>query len=515
MRLPSLLCNFIRGTAPLPDERPLSAIAQYRTYRITESFRFVAIVRRERVAALGKRSVTNAFYRALALPLLRSLLVMRSLSFSIGGVSVKASFSALSGLAVTAMLAATALSGCSGGGSTTVPNTPAAVNLPAGGGNASVQIGSLDLMHPASTVPVQVTSRTPAAPNSDARDQATVTMTAPASDSMTVTDSASHAFAGGLHRTTSSASRATKDVATNAPYDLSYHGNYVLGSAVSHNLFVNCDNTCRQNENFNPGQFLTDLGNDQFITLLYQYITPPGVVPTVPLTGSFTKGLGALENVTYAGSNPTGGPNSYYGERAIWSLVANAAGPPGSAPNNLGNGGLGNIYHVFLPKNVDTCMEQFNGSTYVSTGQCYSPDAPNDFYFCGYHGAVTFTSGSNHTTYLYTVEPYEDVAGCRNAVYNQGTLPNAASPTVDPADPGYSTLSHELFETISDPLLRSWYNNFSGGQEIGDICAEFDNFVTVSGHPYVLQSEYSDLHHVCVSATLNGSPQTPQAGPYQ
>jgi hypothetical protein len=428
---------------------------------------------------------------------------------------VKASFSGLSALAITAILAATALSGCSGGGSAALPSSPAAANLPLSGGNASVQIGSLDIMHPASTVPVQVTSRTPAAPTSDIRDQATVTMTAAGTDSMSVADSASHAFAGGLHRTTSSASRATKDVATNAPYDVSYHGGYVLGSAVSHNLFVNCDANCRAAVNFNPGQFLNDLGSDQFITLLYQYITPPGVVPTTPLTGSFTKGLGALENVTYAGSNPTGGSNAYYGQRAIWSLVANAAGPPGSPPNNMGNGGLGHIYHVFLPKNVDTCFEQFNGSGYVSTGECYSPDNPNDFYFCAYHGAVTFTSGQYKQTYLYTVEPYQDVNGCRNAVYNQGTLPNAASPTVNPADPGYSTLSHELFETISDPLLNSWYNNFSGGQEMADICAEFDNFVTVNGHPYVLQSEYSDLHHVCISATLTSPAQTPQAGPYQ
>jgi hypothetical protein len=145
----------------------------------------------------------------------------------------------------------------------------------------------------------------------------------------------------------------------------------------------------------------------------------------------------------------------------------------------------------------------------VPNGNCYSPDQPNfnNFVFCAYHGS--FTAGPN--LYLYTVEPYQDVNGCRNNVYNQ-TLPQRVSPTVDPADPGYSTLSHELFETITDPRGRSWFNEFNGGQEIGDICAAYDNFVTVNGDQFVLQSEYSDVDHLCVSANLSSgtSPQTPQ-----
>lgn len=425
---------------------------------------------------------------------------------------MKASFSALSGLAVTAMLAATALSGCSGGGSTSVPTTAPAVTLPSSGSSASVPIGTLDIMHPASTTPVQVTSRTPAGPTVDVRDQATIKVSAAAAN-FTVADSASHAFAGGIHRTTSSARRAVKDVATNAPYDLSYHGNYVLGSAVAHNLFVNCDSTCRSNLNFYPGKFQADLSVDSFITILYQYLTSPGTVSPTALTGSYTKGTGADLTPSYA-SPQSGDSNPYLGQHAIWNLVYNAAGPPGSSPNALGNGGLGNIYHVFLPQGVDTCFEDQNGN---STGECYSPDNGSTYYFCAYHGAFTARNNSGTQVYLYTVEPYQDVPGCRNAVYNQGPLPNAVpgNSAVDPADPGYSTLSHETFETITDPLLRSWYNNFSGGNEIGDICAEFDNFVTLNGNPYVLQSEYSDLHHICISATLKSPAQTPQVGPYQ
>jgi hypothetical protein len=407
------------------------------------------------------------------------------------------------------MLAAVMLSGCSGGGSSNVPST-AAAQTPTSGNSASVQVGTLNLMQSASTVPVQVTSRTPASPTVDVRDQATVKVTSLTSTA-TMSNGGAHAFAGGLFRSSSSAKRAVKDVAANAPYDLSYHGNYVLGSAVAHNLFVNCDGTCRTNLNFQPGVFQHDLNADPFLTILYQYLTSPGVVDTTPLTGSYTKGTGADLSPTYS-SPQSGDSNPYYGQLSIWLAVLNAAGPPG-APTALGGGGLGHIYHVFLPKNVDTCFESPPGT---SNGQCYSPDNNSTFYFCAYHGAFTATNGNGSQTYLYTVEPYQDVPGCRNNLYNQGPLPNAVpgNPSIDPADPGYSTLSHETFETITDPLLRSWYNNFSGGSEIGDICAEFDNFVTLNGHPYVLQSEYSDLHHVCVSATLSAPAQTPQPPTY-
>jgi hypothetical protein len=227
-------------------------------------------------------------------------------------------------------------------------------------------------------------------------------------------------------------------------------------------------------------------------------LTGPGVTTTTPLSGRYTKGTGLDATVAYHPPQP-GDTNPYYGEFDIIFLVLAAAAQPG-----LGGGTDANIYHVYLPQNIDTCFESAPG---VSTGSCYSPDNGSTFAFCAYHG--TFRAGT--TRYLFTVEPYQDVRGCRNNVGNGRTLPNAASPTVDPADPGYSTLSHELFETITDPHLNAWFNSLTGN-EIGDLCAAFDNFVTVNHHPYVLQSEYSDVNHLCVSANLTGAPQTPQGG---
>ena len=409
---------------------------------------------------------------------------------------MKASFSVLTRLASCAVLGTMVLSGCGGGGSSTVPTTAATVQTPSTSGN--VPIGSLNLNQSASSTAVAVTGSTPAGPTVDVDDRATIGLTGTGATA-DVSDSTHHSFAGALRGTpSSSAHRATKDVAVNSPFDLTNHGGPVLGSAVSHDLFLNCNLTCRQAGNFDPGHFLADLGKDDFITLLYQYLVGPGVVDATPLTGRYTKGTGADFSTGPLAPLP-GDTNGYFGQLDIISLVLFASQQP-----QLGGGGDGHIYHVFLPKNIDTCFEAPLGTP---TGSCYSPDNGGTFAFCAYHGSFRLRSNPNKF-YLYTVEPYQDVPGCRNNVHNQA-LPNAVSPTVDPADPGYSTLSHELFETISDPHGNAWFNGFSGN-EIGDLCADFDNFVTVNGHHYVLQSEYSDIHHICVSGNLTSGPQTPQ-----
>jgi hypothetical protein len=411
-------------------------------------------------------------------------------------MSVKASFSALSGIAFAALLGTAVLAGCGGGGtSSTVPTTTTTTaQTPSSGSNVS--IGSLDLNQPASSTAVNLTSTTPAGPTVDVRDASTIAVDSSAGVGMpTFSDANQHVFKGSLAvgSSSSSAHRAAKDVAVNSPYDLTYFGGPVLGSAVSHDLFLNCQAGCRQTEWFFPGVFLADLNQDQFVTLLYQYRTSPGVTLGSPV-GSYTKGVGADLTATYASPRP-GSTNPYFGQLAIWLQVLNAAGPPGHP--NIGGGGLAHIYHVFLPKNVDTCQESPPGTP---GSHCYSPDNGATFFFCAYHGAFTATSGNQRQTYLYTVEPYQDVNGCRNVVGNR-SLPNPSPSGGNPADPGYSTLSHELFETITDPLLNAWFNGLTGN-EIGDLCSSFDNFVTVNGNKYVLQSEYSDVRHLCVSGNL-------------
>ena len=100
-----------------------------------------------------------------------------------------------------------------------------------------------------------------------------------------------------------------------------------------------------------------------------------------------------------------------------------------------GASGYGHIYHLFLPPGVDTCFDPPDNNI------CYSPDNFATFAFCAYHDSVTYTD-LGHV--LFTVEPWQGPgSGCEDSPVG---APN--SQLIDSTD---DTLSHELFETISDP----------------------------------------------------------------
>lgn len=396
-------------------------------------------------------------------------------------------------LSFAALVLAAALSGCGGGGAATTPSTPPTTT---GGGNGT-SIGQLsDILQPASTVPVNVAPQSGGSlgPSVDIHDAATVKITTV--NKISAQAKSQHAFAGSLRQAPSSTRRSANGSAVNSPLDMSYHTGPVLGRAVQHNVFFDCGPSCRSAQNLDPGRLLDDLGKDQYITLLYQYLVGPGVITVPPFNGRFVKGLGA--DVT-GGLNPPLGPgytNPSIGQFDIFNIVfaaANALNDP--------NGGFEHIYHVFLPPGVDTCFANPDGS---SSNVCYSPDNFSTFDFCAYHGAFADQFGD---IFLYTVQPDAGVPGCEPLT--NLPQPNALPNGNDPADADYNTLSHETFETISDPLGSAWFNGLLG-TELADQCVPFVNFVTLSGHPYELQSEYSDIHSECISANLTGAASTPQ-----
>ena len=151
-----------------------------------------------------------------------------------------------------------------------------------------------------------------------------------------------------------------------------------------------------------------------------------------------------------------------------------------------GGSGYGHIFHVFLPPGQDECFD----STFTV---CYSPDNSNTFFFCAYHGSVDFTD-IGHV--LYSVEPYQNVPGCQ---VRPGT------PNGQLVDSTNDVLSHELFETITDPDGDAWWNSTGlglEGQEIGDECIFLvftstnvysDPFIFKIGDDvYATQPEYSN-----------------------
>jgi len=136
-----------------------------------------------------------------------------------------------------------------------------------------------------------------------------------------------------------------------------------------------------------------------------------------------------------------------------------------------------------------------------------SPDDPNTFLFCAYHGSVDF-SDIGHV--LYSVEPFQGNFGC-------STRPG--TPNGQLADSTNNTLSHEVFETITDPDGTAWWNSLDNGifgEEIGDECSfllftstsvYFDlSNVTLNGKSYVAQPEYDNAQRACTTSAVVTSP---------
>lgn len=243
------------------------------------------------------------------------------------------------------------------------------------------------------------------------------------------------------------------------PGDVSNPGNGpTVETAATHGLYVNCPARCWGK----PSNFLHDLFRSDMIKVTDYY------------TGSsqnkrYSVGIGGLVTGQL--------PHTLYDADilAIAHLGAAALGT-----------GYDHIYHIYLPPGQDVCV------TGTSPLECYSPDNLTTFFFCAYHSSVDF-SDIGHV--LYTVEPYQNVNGC------SVVQPSPNGPLVDSTA---DVLSHETFETITDPDGTSWLNNFSldlFGAEIADECQNFDfgyGSVTLNGTKYEIQPEYANLLHGCV-----------------
>lgn len=233
------------------------------------------------------------------------------------------------------------------------------------------------------------------------------------------------------------------------------HGT-VVTSAKSDPIYVNCAATCWGT----PTNFLTNLDASTLIHVSDQYT---GLITT----GRYT--VGASASITYP-------VYTMLSDNDMLQIVHSAAKSIGV--------GYTHIYHIFLPSGVDVC--------FTGTSECYSPDNPNTFYFCAYHGSVTF-SDIGHV--LFTVEPYQNVNGCSVAQPS----PNGAL-----IDSTSNVLGHETLETITDPdPPNAWVAQATGyvlGAEIGDLC-ETPTFsyktVALNGKNYEVQPVYSNTYHGC------------------
>jgi hypothetical protein len=249
-------------------------------------------------------------------------------------------------------------------------------------------------------------------------------------------------------------------------------GRPVLQTTTLNNIFINQPPSAWGD----PVGFLNDLNHSRFIHITDQYVG-------VDFDDRYPQGQAFAATVTPGAGFADATTNNIITIGQVLGLV-HAAG-------SISGVGLGHIYNVFIPPGTDTCSNNANTS-------CFSPDHPATFRFCAFHGAVTFTDIG---TVLFSVEPETGVPGCAS----QQPSPNGIV-----ADSVDDTLSHETFETITDPLLNAWFNRDDldlRGAEIGDECQPVGNaqaqFLVptfrVNGHPYAIQLEYSNAGHGCFS----------------
>jgi len=238
--------------------------------------------------------------------------------------------------------------------------------------------------------------------------------------------------------------------------DVSYNGGPVITDAINYPVYVN---TTPAAVGY-PGTLLRDLGKSQMVHVIDQY---------VGLTAShrYTAGIGI--SMTYPST-----PAVPFHNKDIRAIVHAAAASQGET-------GYHTVYHVFLPAGQDVC----------SGGSCYSPDDIAKFGFCAYHDSFDFKD-IGHV--IYSLEPYQAVPECQTG---------PPSPNGLVIDSTLDTLSHEFFESISDPDGTAWYNTQSldeNGEEVADICVTTSTIypvVKLNGTLYELQAVYSNVYHGC------------------
>ncbi len=177
------------------------------------------------------------------------------------------------------------------------------------------------------------------------------------------------------------------------------------------------------------------------------------------------------------------------------ATVLNAQGLPSD---------LNHLYLVFLPKGVESCYDTSNDAL---GGTCTLSSAGGSF--CGYHS--DFTQGSKIT--LYADLPYAVVDNPINtktcssdagALQGDVAVGNQSPNNNIDADTEINIASHEISESITDPMpTQGWAD--SSGNEVADDCeyiygdsstfqgapgAEFNE--VINGHEYFLQEEFSN-----------------------
>ena len=105
--------------------------------------------------------------------------------------------------------------------------------------------------------------------------------------------------------------------------------------------------------------------------------------------------------------------------------------------------------------------------------------------FCGCHQYTQQVINGFENKFVFGIIPDISSGGCASGCGTDTWLNNT-----------YSTASHELAESITDPYVDGWLPN---GEEIGDACLQQNGSVTSrTGTTYVVQTLYDRVSNACV-----------------
>lgn len=145
---------------------------------------------------------------------------------------------------------------------------------------------------------------------------------------------------------------------------------------------------------------------------------------------------------------------------------------------------------VFTGYNVESC------AYYTGGRDCSFGD--NGKHYCAYHSDFPIDAGSGDAIYAYLPVLSDCV--------QLDELSTSGSPNHDIiADSTINSMSHEHFESVTDPYGKGWYDSDPSSGEIGDKCeyrfgtvrADGSNVTLEHGHTYLLQEEWSDRAGGC------------------
>ena len=227
-------------------------------------------------------------------------------------------------------------------------------------------------------------------------------------------------------------------------------------------------------------QYFTDVGGSSFYGLLTQYWDVQG-----PVRNNVSLGGVYVDTHAYPHAGTRADPLtdsdiiteiSLARERLGWKVT------PGAA------------FIMVTGYNVEECAKFSNGTA------CSFSNGAGDG-FCAYHSFTPNYGGEGAPDFA----PYIYAVNNANCAYLP-TFDNGAAPYGDQvADAVINLLSHEQFETVTDPETGGWYSGDPSGGEIADKCetsfgpvnADGSTVTLSHGHSYALQREYSNRLGAC------------------